>query len=107
MPTRPATPGCNPPTDGAHSGALEEMARRSWQPVPQIAKRADDTRGFNVPPRRWRVERPFAWLLRTRRLSRDYETLPDTAEAMITWSMTMVMTRRPGRARAGRPPTAP
>ncbi|MFF0063420.1 transposase [Streptomyces sp. NPDC005279] len=83
------------------------MARRPWQLVPQIAKRADDTRGFKVPPRRWCVERTFAWLLRTRRLSRDHETRHETAEAMITWSMTMVMTRRLGRARAGRPAPGP
>ncbi|MFD0210668.1 transposase [Streptomyces hirsutus] len=52
-------------------------------------------------PRRWVVERTFGWLLRSRRLARDYERRPDSGEAMILWSMTMLMTRRlaaPARA---------
>jgi transposase len=50
--------------------------------------------GFVVLPRRWVVERTFGWLMRSRRLARDYERRPDTSEAMILWSMTMLMTRR-------------
>ncbi|WP_220377969.1 transposase, partial [Streptomyces inhibens] len=52
--------------DGAYSGALKELARRSWQLLLQIVKRTDDTRDFKVLPRRWCVERTFAWPLRTR-----------------------------------------
>ncbi|MET8809024.1 hypothetical protein [Streptomyces sp. NPDC004546] len=47
--------------------------------------------------KRWIVERFFAHLMRTRRLVRAYERRPNTAEAMIYWSMTMFMTRRPAR----------
>ena len=39
--------------------------------------------GFVVLPKRWIVERTFAWLMNSRRLARDYETLPATSEAMI------------------------
>ncbi|WP_306371677.1 IS5 family transposase, partial [Nocardiopsis sp. CC223A] len=40
--------------------------------VVEIVRRSDDTRGFQVLPRRWVVERTFAWLVRNRRLARDY-----------------------------------
>ena len=40
-------------------------------------------RGFRVLPRRWVVERTFAWLGRNRRLSRDFEALPESEEAWI------------------------
>jgi hypothetical protein len=42
--------------------------------------------------RRWIVERLFAHLMRTRRLARDYERRTTSAEAMIDWSMTLLMT---------------
>ena len=51
-------------------------------------------RGFTVEPKRWIVERTFAWLGRYRRLSKDYEYLPTTSESMIYLSMTRLMLRR-------------
>ncbi|GGS14453.1 MULTISPECIES: IS5 family transposase [Streptomyces] len=42
----------------------------------------------------WVVERSFAWILRSRRLVRDYERRADTSESVILWSMTMLMSRR-------------
>ncbi|GAA2282437.1 hypothetical protein GCM10010430_80340 [Kitasatospora cystarginea] len=45
------------------------------------------------------AERTFGWLMRTRRLARDYETRADSAQAVILWSMTMVMSRRLARHR--------
>ncbi|MGV9351444.1 transposase [Streptomyces spiralis] len=62
-----------------------------------VVKRSDDTSGFTVLPKRRQVECTFAWLMRSRRLARDYETRTDSAEAMILWSMTMVMSRRLAR----------
>ncbi|WP_225859228.1 transposase [Streptomyces albicerus] len=56
--------------------------------------------GFAVLPRRWVVERTFAWLMHSRRLARDYETLPTSSEAMIRWSMVTRMGRRLARPRA-------
>ncbi len=50
--------------------------------------------GFQVLPRRWVVERTFAWLGRYRRLSKDDEVLPETEEAWISMAMTRLMTVR-------------
>ena len=51
-------------------------------------------RGFLVLPRRWVVERTFAWLGQARRLAKDYERLPETGVAMILWAMSRIMLRR-------------
>lgn len=51
-------------------------------------------------PRRWVVERTLSWLMHSRCLCRDYETLPATSEAMIQWSMITRMSRRLARPRA-------
>lgn len=67
-----------------------------------IVKRSDDMRGFVVLPKRWIVERFFAHLMRTRRLVRDFERSTSSAEAMIYWSMTLLMTRRLARPRPSR-----
>jgi transposase len=50
--------------------------------------------GFHVLPRRWVVERTFAWLLTFRRLSKDYEERPETSEAMIDVAMSRLMVKR-------------
>ncbi len=47
-----------------------------------------------LDPRRWVVERTFAWLSRSRRLARDYERLPETGLAMIHTAMSRIMLRR-------------
>ena len=49
---------------------------------------------FQVLPRRWVVERTFAWLGRQRRLSKDYEALPETTEAWVYITTTGLMLRR-------------
>jgi len=51
--------------------------------VLEIVKRSDDQEGFVVLPRRWVVERTFAWLSRYRRLSKDDEFLPESSRARI------------------------
>jgi putative transposase len=53
--------------------------------------------GFQVLPRRWVVERTFAWLGRYRRLSKDYEALPATEEAWVYLAMSRLMTVRLAR----------
>jgi putative transposase len=53
--------------------------------------------GFKVIPRRWVVERTFAWLTFQRRLNRDYERLPQTSESFIYLAMTRLMLRRLAR----------
>ena len=52
----------------------------------------------------WVVERTFGWLMRYRRLARDYERRTDHHEAMVYWATVMIMTRRLARYQAGQPP---
>src|SRR3954447_12340643 len=59
-----------------------------------IIKRSDREKGFKLLPKRWVVERTFAWLGRYHRLSKDYEKLPETSEAMIRMAMIHIMVRR-------------
>lgn len=59
-----------------------------------IVRRIPGTKGFAVLPRRWVVERTFAWLGRWRRLSKDYEVLPEVSEAMVTIAMIRLMLHR-------------
>lgn len=60
----------------------------------QVVKRRDDQQGFEVLPRRWVVERTFAWLNNYRRLSKDYEELPASSESLIYLAMSHIMLRR-------------
>ena len=64
--------------------------------MPAVARRGDrdDEKGFVVLPTRWFVERTFAWLNRFRRLSKDYETLPESSEALIRIAMINLMVHR-------------
>jgi transposase len=61
--------------------------------------------GFVVLPRRWVVERTFGWLMRYRRLVRDYERRPEHHEAMVLWATIAIMTRQLARTTAGTPPS--
>jgi transposase len=89
------TPGGleDPPVDGGYTGRLVEWAKEKLALVVKAVKRSDDVSGFVVLPRRWVVERTLRWLMRSRRLARDYERLPETGETFILWSVTMVMSR--------------
>jgi putative transposase len=97
-------------------GVSVEVVRKPPKPVPEeVAKRwaaewakegikAVDwqrlmpPRGFRVLPRRWVVERTFAWICHNRRMSKDYERLCATGEAFIYAAMTRLMVRRLARA---------
>jgi putative transposase len=59
-----------------------------------IVRRIAGTAGFVLLPRRWVVERTFGWLGRWRRLSKDYEELPEVSEAMVTVAMIRLMLHR-------------
>jgi putative transposase len=54
-------------------------------------------KGFQVLPRRWVVERTFSWPDQKRRMSKDYERLPETSEAFIYVAMSRLMARRLAR----------
>jgi putative transposase len=80
--------------DGGYAGQLIDWAGtlRSW--TLEIVRRCDGLAGFKVLPKRWIVERTFAWLGRYRRHSKDYEMLPESSEAMIRLSMINLMLHR-------------
>ncbi len=71
-----------------------------------IVRRIAGTSGFVVLPRRWLVERTLGWLGRWRRLSKDYEELPEVSEAMVKLAMIRLMLHRlahPNRRRLPAP----
>jgi transposase len=82
--------------------SLEVVARRDggrpprWVP-PGVEPPA--VPAFAVVPRRWVVQRTFGWLGRLRRLSKDYEFLPATLEALIYLAMSQLLLRRLARSR--------
>jgi putative transposase len=80
--------------DGTYRGTLLRWVAEQWWFRLQPVLRRDDQRGFVVLPKRWIVERTFAWLTQCRRLSKDYEVLPRSSEAMIYLAMTRLMVRR-------------
>lgn len=86
--------------DGGYSGKLvEEIAAlpRHCGVELEIVKRSDTIKGFKVLPKRWIVERTFGWLVRNRRLVRDYEVLPEHSVAMVQISMIKLMLARIAR----------
>ncbi|WP_202921170.1 IS5 family transposase [Anatilimnocola aggregata] len=85
--------------DGGYAGQLVDWFWDSVRWNLEIVKRTA-TAGFQLLPKRWIVERTFAWLSQYRRHSRDYEELPETSEAMIYVSMIRLMLRRAGKRKA-------
>ena len=84
--------------DGAYAGAkLDGALRRMGSWSLEIIKRPEGQKGFQLLPRRWVVERTFAWLNRNRRLAKDFEARIDTAEAWILLASIQLMTRRLAR----------
>jgi putative transposase len=69
--------------DGIYQGSLIDWLKKTFQVRLDIVKRPDHAKGFILLPRRWVVERSFAWLGRYRRLSKDYERLPVHSEGFI------------------------
>lgn len=83
--------------DSAYAGELVKWAKKYLNLTIKTVRRPPDTSGFVVLPRRWVVERSFAWIMHARRHARDYERLPQHSEALITWAAITVMTRRLAR----------
>ena len=81
--------------DGGYAGkklmaALAKIGK--W--TEQIVKRSDKAKGFEVIPKRWVVERTFAWLGRNRRLAKDFERTIESATAWLYLASIQLMTRR-------------
>lgn len=83
--------------DGGYRGELVQWVKSALGWELSIVERVEGQRGFVLLPRRWVVERTFAWLSRQRRLSRDYERLPQTSEAFIYVAMIRLMVARLAR----------
>ncbi len=80
--------------DGGYAGKLLVWALVAGGWVVELVKKPEGATAFAVLPRRWIVERTFAWLGRNRRLSKDYEALPATSEAWIRIAMIHLMLKR-------------
>ena len=79
--------------DGAYEAAVG-WAKQLGRFVLELVRKPAGQKGFVLLPRRWVVERTFAWLVRSRRLARDYERLTTSSEAMIHVAMIRLMLRR-------------
>jgi putative transposase len=86
---------------GFTAGVAEVQERFGW--ALEVVRKPPDQAGFVVQPRRWVVERTFAWLTDCRRLTKDYEVYSETSEAFIYLAMTHLMLRRLAPDAAQRP----
>ncbi len=80
--------------DGGYRGELIENIKRAFGWIVEVVLRSDSEIKFEVLPKRWIVERTFAWFESYRRLSKDFEYHPSTSEAMIQLSMIKLMLNR-------------
>ena len=82
--------------DGGYTGPAFASWVRTLRPKlkVEVVRRCDKLEGFAVLPRRWVVERTFGWLMKQRRLVRDYERTETSAAAMVYIAMIRIMLRR-------------
>ena len=82
--------------DGGYTGeTFANWVKEQWPKLEvEVVKRSDDVKGFAVLPKRWIVERTFGWLMRHRRLVRDYERTISSAETWIHLAMIRIQLRR-------------
>jgi len=82
--------------DGGYQGPQFQVALMKVLPQikTEIIKRSDTAKGFEVLPRRWVVERSFAWFNRCRRLAKDWENLSRNALAFLRLASIRLMLRR-------------
>lgn len=80
--------------DGAYAGGLIEQAKKDVGIALEVVKRPENAKGFQLLHHRWVVERTFGWWNWERRLSKDYERLPETSAAFIHITMARLMARR-------------
>jgi transposase len=79
--------------DGNYSGHLPGLVKDLTDWLLQVVKKPEGQKGFTILPKRWIVERTLAWFGKYRRMSKDYEFLPNSSEAMIRWAMVNRMLR--------------
>ncbi len=98
-PTSPTYQGLGPWLEGRLGWRLSIVKRPSrWVRAPVDRPPPTVPGGFRVLPKRWIVERTFAWLGRQRRLARDWERLAATTETWICLAMSRLMAKRLAKA---------
>lgn len=80
--------------DGGYQGSIAACAAAHERLRLEIVKRPPMAQGFEVLPRRWVIERSFAWLCRNRRLARDFERLIEASTAMAVVAIIQLLLRR-------------
>ena len=80
--------------DGGYRGVVAAATAAQERLRLEIVNRAPDASGFAVLPRRWVIERSFAWLSRNRRLAKDFEQLTEAATAMVVVAIIQLLIRR-------------
>ena len=90
-------------TRGYHGAPTARWVKTVAAITLEVVKNASP-HSFQVVRRRWVVERAFGWLMRWRRLVRDYERHTSNHEAMVYWATVFIMTRRLARYQTGQPP---
>jgi len=80
--------------DGGYRGELIENTQNKFGWILEIVLRKDSSKKFEILPKRWIVERTFAWFESYRRLSKDFEFHPETSQAMIQLAMIKLMLNR-------------
>ena len=83
--------------DGGYAGKLIEWLDHGCGWVLEIVRKLEQQTDFQLLRKRWIVERTFAWLAHSRRLSKDYEERMENSEAMIHIAMIRLMLQRLGR----------
>jgi putative transposase len=77
--------------DGGYRGEVIEWVKARFRYSLEVVLRSDDMKGFVVLPKRWAVERTFAWLNDHRRFSKDYERFTRTSGTLIQIAMMRLM----------------
>jgi putative transposase len=81
-------------TDQKYKGEFVTWMREDYDINVEVVKRREDQKGFVVLPRRWVVERTLGWLMRYRRLSKDYERYSEYSESMIYLASIHIMLKK-------------